>query len=275
MVAGLKGGISKSTILGSVACHLAQPNTKTQHNCKILIVDADSQPSVTSFLLSSSVARGLDPNSTIYAIHAGQEPYPESVIHPTEFGIDLLPGHRSAARFNTPEPYAAPLDVQLRLRTFLDDVRDKYQYIFIDSAPSLSMTTWVGLVSADYYFVPTQSEDYSSMTVVDVLETAARVISGPNPNLNLLGIIISMTFPRRSLHQLYDAKSGICMGLRSFTTTIPHLVDFAEAISSRKPVTVHKPRGAAAKSIRALTAEMLTRIQSIESNNLVEESWGS
>ena len=247
----------------------------SQAGRKTLIVDGDPQSAISAGLIGSGATREFDPEHTIYAVHAGIDPYPEQVIRPTTFaGIDLLPSHRAAAKFNIPEPHTAPVEVQLRLRNFLEEVRDKYDYILIDTAPSLSMATWTSLVASDYYLIVSQPEDYGAMGTVDVIASAERVNAGPNPHLTLLGLVISMIFPRRSLHKLYEQKLRDMYGSRVLAATIPHLSDYPEAISSRTPVSYYKPKGAATRAIRAVTAEILTRIQAIESDNLVGDGHG-
>ena len=253
--ASLKGGVGKSHLLFQVS------GTLVQLNYKILICDNDPQSSISASFLGYSTTRTLDPSSTIYAVHAGLDPYPEQVVSATNFpGIDLLPGHRAAAKFNIPEPHTAPIESQLRVRDFLAEIRDRYDFILIDTAPSLSMATWAALVAADYFITLSQPEDYGSQGAVDVLESAQRVINGPNTDLHLLGLIISMISPRRSLHQLYEKQIRSLYGSKVFAATIPYLSDFSEAVSSRKPISIYKPKSAATRAIRAVTDELLARI---------------
>ena len=109
-----KRGVGKS----SVCMHLC--GVLSQSGYRTLIVDGDPQASISASHLGYNATRALEPEHTIYAIHAGLIPYPEQVIRPTAFpGIDLLPGHRAAARFNTPEPHLSTVGDQIRLREFL------------------------------------------------------------------------------------------------------------------------------------------------------------
>ena len=86
------------------------------------------------------------------------------------------------------------------------------------------------------------------------------VQNGPNPDLSLLGFLITMIATRKTVHKLYEATLREMYGADVFVTTIPEAVDFVEAIYQRKPVAQYKPRSAAAKAIRALADELFERL---------------
>lgn len=253
--ANLKGGVGKT----STVVHLA--GTLAQLGRRILIVDNDPQASATAGFLGSQGARQLAPSATITAIHGGDDPYPEQVVRPTGFeGIDLLPGSRHAAPFNTPEPHLAEFEVQVRLRDFLAGIWDRYDIVLIDNPPNLNLATWSSLAASNFYFVPVQPEDFGSMGTVDVTESAELVAARINPGLVLLGLVITMYATRRALHQLYEKRLRAVYGAQMFDAVVPEATDFAEAIADRRPVSFYKPRGAAAKAIRRVAEELLERM---------------
>jgi chromosome partitioning protein len=93
-----------------------------------------------------------------------------------------------------------------------------------------------------------------------VFESVRLVTSGPNPRLHLLGLVLTMVQPRLAVHVLYEQTLREIHGAGVFATRIPLAADIKEAISARKPITHYKPRGASAKALAALAAEIDTRL---------------
>lgn len=250
-----KGGVGKT----SCTHHLA--GTLAQMGRRVLLVDNDPQSSLTQGLWGPVAARQIDPAATVAAIYDGAMPFPEQVVHPTAIsGIDLIPGSRRSTSHNIPDPHLADPEIQHSLRGFLDDVRENYDLVMIDCPPNLHMCSWAALVASDHIIVPLQPEDYGAQGIIDVTESVARVRSGPNPALGLLGFLITMINGRKTIHRLYEEMLRERYGKAVFNTMIPEAVDFVEAIAQRKPVAQFKPRGAAAKSIRALAEEVEQRL---------------
>lgn len=260
-----KGGVGKT----STCHHLA--GTFAQDGRRVLLVDTDPQASLTQGFWGPQAARALDPATTVAAILAGDEPFPDQVIKPTGVSrIDLVPGSRRANSFNLPDPHLADPEVQVRLREFLDaDVRARYDLILIDCPPNLCLCSWAALTAADGLIVPLQPEDYGAQGIIDVQESIALVQAGANPGLRLLGFLIMMYEARKSLHQMYDQRLRAMYGAAVFETRVPRAAEFPESIAQRTTVTTYKPRGAAAKAMKALVDEILGRVE--ESAGLIKK----
>jgi chromosome partitioning protein len=251
----LKGGVGKTTLTHMAAGAFALSGRR------VLCLDNDGQASLSSGIFGPSVVEGLDPASTIAALYAGLDPLPEQVIMASGIpGVDVVAGSRAAGRFNTPEPHEAPAEVQLCLRTFIDEIRDSYDVILIDNPPNLCAASWAALIASEHLFVPVVPEDYGSASLSPVFESVALVRSGPNPRLNLLGLVLSMVQPRLAVHQIYEQTLRELHGDGIFATRIALAADIKEAISQRRPVTHYKPRGASTKAFKALVDEMLARM---------------
>jgi chromosome partitioning protein len=258
-----KGGVGKT----SCAHHLA--GTLAQMGRRVLLVDNDPQSSLTQGLWGPVVARQTDPAATIAAIYAGDFPYPDQIIHPTAIpGIELIPGSRRSTSHNVPDPHLADPEAQTCLRTFLDEVRARYDLVMIDCPPNLHLCSWAALVASDHLIVPLQPEDYGAQGIIDVTESVARVLAGPNPGLNLLGYLITMINSRKTIHRLYEEMLRERYGAEVFSTMIPEAVDFVEAIAQRKPVAQFKPKGTAAKAIRALAVELEARLAEADTRGI-------
>jgi chromosome partitioning protein len=250
-----KGGVGKT----STCHHLA--GTLAKDGRRILLVDNDPQASLTQGLFGPQVTRDLEPGQTIAAAYSGAA-IPEQIIRRTEIdGIDLIPGSRHAMRYNVPEPWAADRELQLGIRDVVDAVRDRYDLVLIDCPPNLHLASWAALVASDFVVVPLQPEDYGSQGIIDVQESVALVAELANPALSILGYLITMHQPRRSVHKLYEETLRAQHGDDVFATRIPHAAEFPEAIAYRKPIAQYKPKGAAAKAIKALADELLSRLE--------------
>lgn len=251
-----KGGVGKT----STCHHLA--GTLAATGRRVLLVDNDPQSSLTQGLFGPQATRDLDPAGTIAAVYTGVA-VPEQIIHRTEIaGIDLVPGSRHAMKYNNAEPWTADRDLQLGIREIVEAVRDRYDLILIDCPPNLHLCSWAALVASDFVVVPLQPEDYGSQGIIDVQESVALVAELANPSLSILGYLITMAQPRRSIHQMYEETLRAQYGDDVFSTRIPHAAEFPEAIAYRKPIAQYKPRGAAAKAIKALADELLARVES-------------
>jgi chromosome partitioning protein len=251
-----KGGVGKT----STCHHLG--GTLACDGKKVLLIDNDPQASLTQGFWGPLVTRQLNPAETIAAILGGQEPYPAVVIRPTGIpGIDILPGSKRATSFNVPDPHLADQVTQFSLRSFLDEVRSEYDFVLIDCPPNLHLCSWVALVASDHLVVPLKPEDYGAQGIIDVQESVDLVLSGPNPELKPLGYLITMMNVRKTIHKLYEETLRAQYGSQVFETRMTEAVDYVEALNQRLPVAQYKPRGAAAKTMKALADELELRLQ--------------
>jgi chromosome partitioning protein len=249
-----KGGVGKT----STCHHLA--GTLAQLGRRVLLVDNDPQASLSQGLWGPAVARALDPAETLAAVYSG-DVFPEQVVRPSGVaGVDLLAGSRAVNDWNLPRPYEAPYEAQTCLRSFLENLRGAYDLVLIDCPPNLCLCSWAALVASDALIVPLQAEDYGAQGIMDVQDSVSLVTAGPNPGLHLLGYLITMFNARKTVHRMYEQRLRELYGPDVFTAVIPHAADYPEAIAYRKPVALYKPRGAAAKAVRALADEAADRL---------------
>jgi chromosome partitioning protein len=250
-----KGGVGKTSSVYHLAGELALAGRR------VLLVDADPQSSLTQGFLGPQATRQLDPAATIAAILAGDEPFPAQVVRPSGLsGVDLVPGSRAASDANLPRPHELDWPTQVALREFLAQVRDDYDLVLVDVPPNLHLCSWAALVASTGLVVPLQPEDFGAQGIADVRESVERVQAGPNPQLRLLGYLITMISVRRAVHKLYENRLRQLYGDAVFAAMVPESVDFVEAIAQRKAVAQYKPKGAAAKAVRAIAAELDARL---------------
>src|SRR3954454_3014878 len=211
-----KGGVGKT----STCHHLA--GTLAQSGRRVLLVDNDPQSSLSQGLWGPSAARALDPAETLAAVYSG-DVFPEQVVRPSGVpGVDLVAGSRAVNDWNLPRPFEAPYESQACIREFLAPLRAGYDFVLIDCPPNLCLCSWAALVASDALVVPLQAEDYGAQGIMDVQDSVALVTAGPNPELRLLGYLITMFNPRKTVHRMYEQRLRELYGADVFAAVIPH-----------------------------------------------------
>ncbi len=250
-----KGGTAKT----STVHHLG--GTLAARGLRVLLVDADPQASLTQGLLGPEEAEALDPRETIASIldESGTVRY-RDLVRPTAFAnLALLAGSEGAERFNHPEPWALGA-IQFGLRDALEEAGEGFDLVLIDCPPHVQLWSWSALVAADGVVVPVQAEDYGSQGMRSIARAFERVRAEANPRLALVGYLVSMFQKSLSVHATYEAMFRERHGADVFGVMVPHIKDFKEAVTFRKPIAAYKPRSAAAKAMGALADEFMARL---------------
>jgi chromosome partitioning protein len=248
-----KGGVGKT----SLCHHLA--GTLSWMDLRVLLVDNDPQASLTQGLLGPEATAALDPAGTVAAAYAGDLPLLEGLAIETAFArIDLVPGSAATSRFNGPPPFGD--EEAGALAVLLEDAGERYDLVLIDCPPNLHLCSWAALVAATHLVVPLQAEDYGAQGLGPVRDAYERVRSEANPVLSLAGYLITMFDRRPALPRLYEQELRAAYGDQVFAAVVPRLVEFAEAIARRRPVSHYKAKGPAAAAMRAVAEELLQRL---------------
>ncbi len=240
-----KGGVGKTTTAINLAAYLARAGRK------VLLVDIDPQGNSTSGL-------GLDKqalNSTLYDVLFSRAEAHKTIKKVTSHNLHLLPSNPDLAGAEVElvdEPYR-----ELKLKNILDNL--DYDYILIDCPPSLGLLTVNALTAADEVLIPVQAEYYAMEGLTQLLSTIQQVRVGLNPNLNVLGVVVTLYDNRNSLSEQVKAELQSHFGDKIFDTVIPRNVRLAEAPSFGKTIAEHDKWSKGARAYKSLAKEVEKR----------------
>lgn len=246
-VTNQKGGVGKTTTAVNIGYFLARDKYR------VLLIDFDPQGNATSGL----GVEKRDLSGTMTEVMLGQVPLATIILKTKQKNFDVAP--------TTPQLANAEVELAkgekkfVRLRDAINSVASEYDYVIIDSPPSLSLLTVNGMVAAEYLLLPVQTEFYALEGVAQLLESMQLVKKGMNPNLKLLGVLATMYDKRTSLSVQVLAEVKKYFKDKVFETTIPRNVRVAEAPSHGVPVGSYDKFSKGAKAYKALTKEIEER----------------
>jgi len=225
-----------------------------------LLVDMDPQANLTSGV---GLKGRSAPGGTIYqALTSDVNDASQFVLDTSVHGLSLIPADRNLT--------GAEIDLvtipnrEGRLRACLDRLRGSFDYIFVDTPPSLGLLTLNALVAADAVLIPLNCEYFALEGLADLVATLRRVRAAFNPSLDIAGVLMTMYDERTNLGQQVARDIRAFFQDRVFSTVIPRNIRLGEAPSHGIPAILYDVKSRGAEAYLALAREVLARDRTTE-----------
>lgn len=246
--ANQKGGIGKTTSAINIAASVALAGKK------VLMCDCDPQGNTTSGI---GVNKKNLREST-YDILIGRCTAKEAVVKTQYENLSVLPTNISLA--GAEFELISLDDRATRLKSALAEIRDEYDYIFIDCPPSLGILTLNALAASDGVIIPMQCEYFALEGLSQLMITIRKIKETLNPDLEITGILITMFQGRLNLSQMVLAELKKYYAAKLFKTVVPRSVRLSEAPSYGMPIAYYDKTSKGAEAYRDIAKELIERI---------------
>ncbi len=244
-IVNAKGGVGKTTTANNLGAYLAARGKY------VLLVDLDPQANATAGL---GLHLADDHLNLYHLLINGDEP--EAIIRKSSlFGFDVLPSAENLAGATV--ELVDMEEREFKLKKALNKIRTNYDYILIDSPPSLGLLTVNGLVAAEQVIIPVQCEYYALEGLGQLVKTIDLVRNSLNPHLKILGVLLTMYDKRNKLANQIVMEVKKNFPGHVFETIIPRAVSLAEAPSFGKTILQFDESSKAAEAYEQLAEEVI------------------
>jgi len=245
-IANQKGGVGKTTTTINLSASLAELGKK------VLVIDMDPQGNTTSGL-------GVDKNNvenTVYELILNECSVNECIIKDVIENVSVIPSNVNLAAAEI-ELIGVEKKKEYILRNEIDWIKDKYDYVFIDCPPSLSLLTVNAMTTANSVLVPIQCEYYALEGLSQLIHTINLVKERLNPRLSMEGVVFTMYDSRTNLSAQVVENVKSNLKEKVFDTLIPRNIRLAEAPSYGMPICMYDSKSTGAESYRNLAKELI------------------
>lgn len=252
-IANQKGGVGKTTTTSNLGIGLAKQGKR------VLLIDADAQGSLTASLgFKEPDKLEITLANVLANIINDEEMNTDYGILKHEEGIDLMPGNIELSGLEV--SLVNVMSREVVLRSYVEMVKDRYDYILIDCMPSLGMITINAFACADSILIPVQAAYLPVKGLEQLIKTIGKVKRQINPKLEIEGILLTMVDSRTNYARDISAMLVENYGskVRIFENSIPISVRAAEISAEGVSIFQHDPKGKVAGAYQSLTEEVIT-----------------
>jgi len=246
-----KGGVGKTTTVINLATALVKKGKK------ILVIDLDPQGNATTGLGKSN----NDEEKSVYNVLIGKTSAENAIQKSSVPGLDLIGSNvnLSGLEVETANDSNRAFLLKEILTKEEESYFKKYENIFIDCPPSLSLLTVMSLVSADELLIPLQTEFFALEGITQLVKTIDRIKVNLNPKLGIRGVLLTMFDKRNKLSSQVDVEARKHFKEKVYKTVVPRNVRLSEAPSHGMPCLIYDKNCSGSKSYISLAEEFISQ----------------
>jgi chromosome partitioning protein len=243
-----KGGVGKTTTAINLSAAIAEKGLKT------LLVDLDPQANASlSYLERKQVGLSVYEALTEPGVSFRDIIHRSPILH-----LDVAPAKISLAKLES--RLVGEMDSHFRLKDKIQSIVPDYDYIVVDTPPTLGLLTVNALVAASHLLIPIQSSYFSLEGTDDLLETVEKVKSRPNPDLQILGVVITLHDKRTVLGRDIRKQIAQVFGDKVFNTVITKNIRLEESPAYKESIFTFAPDSSGALDYYKLSEEVIGRV---------------